>query len=300
MSRLAVVVIVLVIANGCGEKHGDSQRKSSFSVTKGGDPGTFETSNDASRRTSAPLERKIIHDIDFDIVVTDFTNVPKKVDALVKEFDGAYVAQMALSGSEGQSRSGRWVVRVPLSGQSSFLAKVRAFGEVTREGSKADDVSEEFYDLEARLKNKRETEARLLKVQQEKTGELKDILEVEQQIDRVRGEIEQMQGRLDRLTTLTSLSTITINIREIRNYKPPQAVSLGDRAAGTFDESVEALREFGEGALLFLIAIAPWLPILIAVFFLARYLIRRAVRNATSRVTTWWKARTAETQTAET
>jgi hypothetical protein len=300
MRRITLVAVALISTIGCGGEKGKSEYALAMRSEKKDEGGRLPESNDASRGTSAPLERKIIHDIDFDIVVTDFTDVPKKVDALMKEFDGAYVAQMALSGSEGQSRSGRWVVRVPLSGQGSFLERVRAFGEVTREGSKADDVSEEFYDLEARLKNKRETEARLLKVQQEKTGELKDILEVEQQIDRVRGEIEQMQGRLDRLTTLTSLSTITINIREIRNYKPPQAVSLGDRAAGTFDASVEALREFGEGALLFLIAIAPWLPILIAMFFLARYLIRRAVRNATNRVTGWWKARTAETQTSET
>jgi hypothetical protein len=229
------------------------------------------------------LERKIIHDVDFDIVVTDFSDVPKQIDDLVAEFDGAFVAQISVSGSEGESRFGRWQVRVPNADQVSFLARARGLGQLAKEDRRANDVSEEYYDLEARLNNKRETEARLLKVQQEKTGELKDILEVEQQIDRVRGEIEQMQGRLDRLATLTSLSTVTILIREIRNYKPPQAVSLFDRVTGTFDSSVDALREFGEGTLLFITALAPWLPLIVAAIWATRLAIRRIARRYAAR-----------------
>lgn len=260
------------------EKKDEGGRPGAYSVTKSGD-GEFDQAADAPRRTSTLLERKIIHDVDFDIVVNDFADIPSKVDALVKEFADAYVAQMSLAGSEGQSRTGRWVVRVPNSAQGAFLERVRTFGTVNREDRKASDVSEEYYDLEARLKNKRETEARLLKVQQERTGELKDILEVEQQIDRVRGEIEQMQGRLNVLSMLTSLSTVTINVREIRNYKPPQAVSLVDRMGSTLDASLDGLREFGEGALLFVIAIAPWLPLLVLAFFAGRYLLRRVSRR---------------------
>lgn len=282
MRQPIAVLFVLAVISGCG-KHTNYKEVSTYfkaesgtvlsAVDKAGRPERF--SDKASLQNSSPAERKIIHDIGFDIVVTDFTDVPQKIDKLIAEFAGSYVANMSLSGSEGESRYGRWEIRVPNSGQASFLGQVRELGTVAKEERKADDVSEEYYDLEARLKNKRETEARLLKVQQERTGELKDILEVEQQIDRVRGEIEQMQGRLDRLGTLTSLSTVTIAVREIRNYKPPQAVSLVDRMAGTFDSSVDGLREFGEGTLLFVTALVPWSPLLVAGFFMARLVLRR-------------------------
>lgn len=282
MQRQIVVLLVLAVIGGCG-KHTNYKEGSTFFKAESG---TVLSANDTSGKSgrssdkaslpnSSPAERKIIHDIAFDIVVTDFTDVPQKIDKLIAEFAGSYVANMSLSGSEGQSRYGRWEIRVPNSGQESFLKSVRELGTVAKEERKADDVSEEYYDLEARLKNKRETEARLLKVQQERTGELKDILEVEQQIDRVRGEIEQMQGRLDRLSTLTSLSTVTIAVREIRNYKPPQAVSLVDRIAGTFDSSVDGLREFGEEVILFATALVPWSPLILAAFFVARLAIRR-------------------------
>jgi hypothetical protein len=282
MRTVLFIALAAVLFSGCGQA---THKNSSHAVTKGEsgylitpkelrEPGRF-AADKASLPNSSPAERKIIHDIAFDIVVTDFSDVPATIDKLIAEFAGSYVANMSLSGSEGESRYGRWEIRVPNSGQASFLDRVRELGTVAKEERKADDVSEEFYDLEARLKNKRETEARLLKVQQERTGELKDILEVEQQIDRVRGEIEQMQGRLDRLGTLTSLSTVTIAVREIRNYKPPQAVSLVDRVTGTFDSSVDGLREFGEEALLLATALVPWSPLIVAGFFAARWVVRR-------------------------
>lgn len=286
MRRLLGIVIGCLMLAGCG---GELYKTSSYDAAErepDSDVGMIRSLSadkaSGARVTSsaaAPVERKIIHDVEFAIVVNDFSDVPARIDQLIKKFDGAYVAQMNLTGSEGQSRSGRWQIRVPVADQDTFLERVRSLGQVTREESRADDVSEEYYDLQARLKNKRETEARLLKVQQERTGELKDILDVEQQIDRVRGEIEQMQGRLERLTTLTSLSTVTIAIHEIRDYKPPQAISLVDRIASTFSSSVDGLREFGEGTLLFLTALAPWLPLLVAAFFLSRFLLRRMIRR---------------------
>jgi tellurite resistance protein len=61
--------------------------------------------------------------------------------------------------------------------------------------SDAQDVTEEFYDVDARLRNKRVEEQRLVEHLKKSTARLQDILAVEREISRVRGEIEQMEGR---------------------------------------------------------------------------------------------------------
>ena len=76
------------------------------------------------------------------------------------------------------------------------------------------DVTEEYYDVEARIKNKRVEEERLLKHLEQSTGKLEDILKVEKEISRVRGEIERQQGRLQYLDKLSALTTVTITLHE--------------------------------------------------------------------------------------
>ena len=87
-------------------------------------------------------------------------------------------------------------------------------------------MTEEFFDLEARIRNKQEEEKRLLKHLADSTGKLEDILKVESELTRVRGEVEQMQGRLRFLANRADLSTVTITATELKDYSPPSPVTL--------------------------------------------------------------------------
>ena len=106
----------------------------------------------------------------------------------------------------------------------------------------------EYYDLEARIKNKQQEETRLLKHLADSTGKLEDILAVERELTRVRGEIEQMQGRIRYLGNLSALSTVTLNVTEVRNYTPPVHPTFGnaDRAR-TFNDSLVYSDRFRQG-----------------------------------------------------
>jgi hypothetical protein len=139
-------------------------------------------------------------------------------------------------------------------------------------------VTEEFYDLSARLKNKKETEKRLLKLQEEKTGELEHVLTAEREIARVREEIEQMEGRLNRLNDLTSLTTVKLSVEEIQTYQGEE-LAFADRVSGAWADSIGGLVDFGKGLVLFVVAIAPWLPILILAALGVRLLWRRVLRR---------------------
>jgi Domain of unknown function (DUF4349) len=106
------------------------------------------------------------------------------------------------------------------------------------------------------------------------TGKLEDILAVERELSRVRGEVEQMQGRLRFLANRTELSTITIEATEWKDYKPPVAATFPTQLARTFFGSVENLSAFGKTILMVAVALAPWLPLILLGLFAARWLIR--------------------------
>jgi SAM-dependent methyltransferase len=144
---------------------------------------------------------------------------------LIPQF-GGYLAQAEVTGAPGEPRSGKWKVRVPVARFDAFLEAVVALGELIGRKTDSQDVTEEFYDLEARTKTKKVEEARLLKHLEESTGTLKDTLEVERELGRVRGEIERQEGRRQLLANLADLTTVTISIQERRDYVPPRGAGL--------------------------------------------------------------------------
>ena len=149
-------------------------------------------------------------------------------------------------------------------------------------------MTEEFYDLEARIKQKKVEEAGLLKLQEEAAAimhkdpkaRMEDLLAVRREWNNVRQEIERMEGRLKLLTNLTDLTTVTLTIQERKNYVPPTAPTFGARITQTFGDSADALKSFGQGLVLFAVGLGPWLPIFALVVVPPWFLIRRAIRRS--------------------
>jgi uncharacterized protein DUF4349 len=230
----------------------------------------------------SPLPRKIIYDADVELTVENFSEAEKELLALVQSYKG-YVALADSHGAPGVSRAGTWKVRVPIDRFDAFLEAVVKLGELRRRQIKSQDVTEEYYDLEARIKNKKVEETRLLKHLEESTGKLKDILDVERELSRVREEIERQQGRLQLLANLTSLTTVTINLYELGHYQPAEAPSFGTSITRTFRGSFENLTAFGKSLVLVVVAVAPWLPVVALVGVPAWLIVRRRMHQIASR-----------------
>src|SRR3972149_7655643 len=98
--------------------------------------------------------------------------------------------------------------------------------QVRSERSEASEVTEEYTDLEARLRNLEATEASYLELLTG-AGDIPDILLVQDRLSQVRQEIEQVQGRINLLDNLTDLATITIQLS-----LPAAAVGGGGRDWG--------------------------------------------------------------------
>ena len=203
------------------------------------------------------LQRQIIYDAQVRLIVEDFEGVPEKVEQLVGQ-SGGFVASAQLRGRSGAPRSGEWKVRLPVGKYAGFLEAVRKLGELQSLAATSQEVSDQYYDLEARIRNKQKEEARLLKHLDENTGKLEDILTVEREVSRVREDLERMEGRMRVLRDLVALTTVTLHVNEIKGYVPPQGPTFGLRISRAFDASWTALVAAGQFLVVAGVVIGPW------------------------------------------
>lgn len=241
-------------------------------------PAMTAAGQSAAQPEAPAKRRKLIYTATVQLIVEDFEPVPSQVETLARQYDG-FLARSNLSGSPGQPRHGQWTIRIPVDRYEPFLAAVRELGEVQTLSSDSKDVTEEYQDVESRIRNKKQEEERLLTLLKEATGKLEDILAVEKELSRVRGEVEQAEGRLRVLKDLTDLTTITLYVNEIKNYVPEEGATYATRARRAWDNSLAALVTTAQALSIGGLALVPWLIVLGTplglVFLLARRRWRR-------------------------
>ncbi|WP_165071281.1 DUF4349 domain-containing protein [Paludisphaera rhizosphaerae] len=223
-----------------------------------------ETGREEASSAAAPagVSRKVIYDATLDLAVDELDRASAKVGELVAS-SGGYIAEETMTGSPGSTRSQFWRLRIPVDGFDGFVKSVMALGELVQFSRKSQDVTAEYYDVEARIKNKQIQEQTLNKILQERSGQLEEVLKVEVELSRVRGEIEQMQGRLRVLQNLSSLATLTLTLRERDRFQPPAPVvaDFSTQVARTWYGSVERMTDAVKGLILFAVSVAVWLPL---------------------------------------
>jgi hypothetical protein len=127
---------------------------------------------------------------------------------------GGYVANTTMQTGQGQLRSASLEVKIPADRFDDGLGGLAGLGKLESVNVTAEDVGEEFTDVTARMGNARRLEARLIDLLATRTGKLKDVLDVEHELARVREEIERYEGRLRYLRAHAVLSTLTIYVHE--------------------------------------------------------------------------------------
>lgn len=219
------------------------------------------------------IARKIVYRANIELVCERITAIAERLESLATAA-GGFVADAQLVGSSGEPRWGTWKLRVPVGRFDGLLTEIKKLAEVRGVQTTSDDVSEEYYDIEARLHNKRQEETRLLRLLDDRTAELEHVLAVEREISRVREETERLQARQRVLANLTELATITVRVHEAIAHPPEMAAAFGVRLKRGVQQSLTSL----VGALqAFVIGVAvslPWLVVfslpLIAAAILAR------------------------------
>jgi hypothetical protein len=228
------------------------------------------------------VARKIIYTGSVRLIVEDFGKAAQELERLLEAHKG-HIVHAHRTDSPGSPRSGEWKVRVPAGQFKAFEAAVIKLGELQSSTLDSQDVTEEFSDLQTRIKNRTAREDALRQMYQtweKKAQKPADLLPIDTELKNLRLEIEREQGRLQLLRQLTEMTTVTVLLYERGAYVPPEAATLGTKAGRTFSGSLEALGTFGEGLLLILVALAPWLLVVAAVVVPIWVAVRRQRRHA--------------------
>jgi hypothetical protein len=157
-------------------------------------------------------------------------------------------------------------------------ADLKTLGRVENESQSGEEVTQQHADLVARLKNSRETEQRLQAILLQRTGKISDVLAVEQEIARVRGEIEQMGAEQKSLEHRVNFATIELQISEeykakLDNSSPSASTRIHNSLVTGYKSAAETLLGFvlffAESGLTLLI----WLVIILvpALLLVRRY-----------------------------
>ena len=140
----------------------------------------------------------------------------------------------------------------------------------------AEDITDRVVDVEARIASARTLEQRLLAIATERTSTVESLLAVERELARVRGDLEQLEGRRRQWADQVALSTLTLHLTTRAPVTSSRAEpGFGARTAGTLRDSLVELREFGAGLLILLVALAPWAAFAVPAAFGVRALLRR-------------------------
>ena len=234
-----------------------------------------------SNTLSAGKEQRVIHTAETSLVVKDVLELEAKLRVLIDRYKG-YTADAQVNEPQQSLRSGRWVVRIPVDSFDDFLDAVAELGIPEYRRSNAQDVTEEYVDVTARIAVQKKLEQRLLDLLEKRDGDLDDVIAVEKQLNQVRGEIEGREGRRKYLEQRTEMASATIIAREERQYVSPRARTFASEVGLAWSGSFDALQRFGKGLVLVAVAIGPWLPAIIGLAYLTLRGIRRARRAGTS------------------
>lgn len=225
-------------------------------------------------------KRMIIRTGTMSIEVDKYDETEAKIKDIVKNFGGYLTNSTSKLNADGK-KQGSITIRVASEKFDAMIADLSKIGKVMNQNISGKDVTEEYMDADARLKTQRELESRLLKLLEEKTAKLTDVVDVEQKLAAVRENIERTEGRMKYLKDQTSYSTLTVSV-----YEPSMLVT--STGGGFFYELGEAVKKglsgftsVLAGLITVVIALLPLIIIaLVIIYFVMRYFKKRKAVKA--------------------
>lgn len=220
----------------------------------------------AGASAELPRERKLIKKGELNLEVSSADDTAKKIIDIVNACSGIIV-DSSVEKYQNEAKKGITVLKVQPKDFEDTLAKIKAIGKLDSQRITGEDVTEEYVDLEARLKNFQMVKDRLTAILQDKARTVKDILEVERELARVGEQIESIQGRMKYLDRQVDLATITVNY-----YEPsaiaPETLNVFKKLKETIRRAVEAFINVFNAGIIVIFALLPILIWLGIIFFL--------------------------------
>jgi len=244
---VALVILSLLLATGVNGCAGEAPGVTSYPVPMEPTVPTAEwdkaeiSGGGVELPSSLPEERMIVRNGEISLVVEDVAQSQDEIAALAARL-GGWVVNSNIYGEEEEMRG--WVsIRIPSDKFDQALSELRAMAvRVTSESTSTQDITEEYVDLESRLRNAEATESQYLALLG-RAEEVEDILKIYESLSQIRYEIEQIKGRMQYLEQISAMSMISVNLEP--SLGP--LVSPGWSASEALNSAVRGLTSFGQG-----------------------------------------------------
>lgn len=224
--------------------------------------------------------QKVIMNADLEMKIKDADDAVSRIVTAVKQA-GGIVQTNQFTGTKGKGRSVAMILRVPSGSYADAVSSIAGLAEeVMSRREWAQDVTDQFIDLEARVKTQEAHLAQLQKLY-DRAGSIKEMMDLEQEISRVTSDIESMKGRLRYLTDQVEYSTINVKLYEPDTPVPVQLQTpktVAQRIRVAFLDSWHGVVNFTGDLVVFVVGALPILAYL-AIFGGIGYAGYRVVRR---------------------
>ena len=244
--------------------------------------------NTASAKTSGsdtPAENpeKIIYSADATVETTEFDQCLVNLDKLLAA-NGGFVESSSVNGSnyydssrgKVSRRTASYTLRIPSANFGGMMDALSTLGNVPYTHMYTENVTAQYYDVEARMKAYQKQEQRLLEMM-DLAETVEDIITIEDKLTDVRYRIDSLQSSLNNWDRRVSYSTLSLTVQEVQVYTPEAVtkITYGQRLANAFKDSLKNAGEFFQDLLVFLVSALPTLVILAVLFFVLRPLLKK-------------------------
>lgn len=295
IGRVCISILVLSMMVGCGSrKEMAAEAMSASEMIEEVDCAVSEEVNEdvasgdnsslPQVNTNIDYNRKIIKNGNIHIQTETFNESVNQITAYIQSL-GGYIESSNIDGTDfyAKYKGGRYArlsVRIPQKSFDTFMNKGGEFGNVSNLSSSSEDITSQYVDTETRLKALNIRKDHLMALL-EKSGELKDLFEIEKELGDVTYEIESLKGTLQNYDSLVDMSTIEVQIEEVSEIHEQKKVrTFGDEIKVTFSKSIGKLIKALKAIVLCIIAIIPFLVILVPLGFVVYIILnKRKVRD---------------------
>ncbi|MFJ5762659.1 DUF4349 domain-containing protein [Neobacillus sp. NPDC093182] len=295
VTGLMVFLSLILFLSACSSSSKSEESKMSSDSSAGidsGEPAKEEKSqvsfdNNAKLEKAAPAElevpdQMVIYQANLQLRVKKFEETLQNIEEQVIKY-GGYISESNVSKDGEEQVSGQITVRIPQKNFQAFLHDAEGqSAEVLQRNITGTDVTEEYVDLDSRLKSKRVVEERLTSFMQS-AQKTEDLLKISADLAAVQEEIETIQGRIKFLENQTSLSTVHLSLFENKVIVPnleDEDLNTWDKTKKQFMKSTNMLLAAISGVFVFIVGNMPILVILaVAAVFIYLYIKKQRKRN---------------------
>lgn len=253
---------------------GTSGMKSELSKDIEDDRGASMQFGAIARTASAIHARMIIKTGELTIEVEKYDPSTAEIQRLTEQW-GGFVSSSTTEIPYENVRTGTWILRIPSEKFELALSEIKKLAsKLEKESVEGQDVTEEFYDLEARLQNKLLEEKQVRDILR-RAGTIHDVLEVQRELSNIREQIERFEGRKKFLMDQSGLSTLTVRLHEAYPITVSSSGGFWATIGSGFSNGVRGFANVLSGTIAFLIAGLPVFVLIAVIIWLLVRLFRR-------------------------